>query len=100
MARLLPAARVTRAFSHIDWDKLVPAATHQPDTWAVGYAADDPRAAQELETLIRAMRYLPYRIGTLAQSAAIDVGGILWPGMYTPIEMHAVLAASHQTPDV
>ena len=65
MARLLPGVRVTRAFSHIDWDKLVPAATHQPDTWAVGYAADDPSAAQELEALIRALRYVPYRIGNL-----------------------------------
>jgi len=91
MAQLLPAVRVTRAFSHIDWDKLVPAATHQPETWAVGYAADDPHTAQELETLIRAMHYLPYLIGTLAESAAIDVGGVLWPGMYTPARMRAVL---------
>lgn len=94
MAGLLPATRVTRAFSHIDWDKLVPAATHQPDTWAVGYAADDADAATQLETLIRAMHYLPYRVGTLAQSAAIDVGGVLWPGLYTPTDMHALLTAA------
>jgi len=94
MARLLPQTHVTRAFSHIDWDKLVPAATRQPDTWAVGYAADDPQAATQLETLIRAMRYLPYRVGTLAGSAAIDVGGVLWPGMYTPTDMHAILTAA------
>lgn len=94
LAQLLPEVRVTRAFSHIDWDKLVPAATHQPDTWAVGYAADDPQAATQLETLIRAMRYLPYRVGGLAESAAVDVGGILWPGMYTPVDMHALLTAA------
>ena len=98
MARLLPGVRVTRAFSHIDWDKLVPAATHQPDTWAVGYAADDPSAARELEALIRAMRYVPYRIGNLAQSAPIDVGGVLWPGMFTPAEMHSVLTATSPAP--
>ena len=95
MSRLLPDALVTRAFSHIDWDKLVPAATHQPDTWAVGYAADDPHAATQLETLIRAMRYLPYCVGTLAGSAAVDVGGVLWPGMFTPSQMQAALAASN-----
>lgn len=97
MAQLLPQAHVTRAFSHIDWDKLVPAATNQPDTWAVGYAADDQQAATQLETLIRAMRYLPYRVGTLAGSAAIDVGGELWPGMYTPTDMHTILTAAGST---
>ncbi len=40
------------------------------------------------------MRYLPYRVGTLAGSAAIDVGGVLWPGMYTPTDMHAILTAA------
>ncbi|MDQ2738299.1 MAG: NAD(P)-binding domain-containing protein [Actinomycetota bacterium] len=94
MAQLLPQTHVTRAFSHIDWDKLVPAATHQPDTWAVGYAADDALAATQLEALIRAMRYLPYRVGTLTGSAAIDVGGVLWPGMYTPTDMRALLTAA------
>ena len=94
MAQLLPDVLVTRAFSHIDWDKLVPAATHQPDTWAAGYAADDPDAATQLETLIRAMRYLPYRIGNLAESAPIDVGGVLWPGMYTPADMRALLRST------
>jgi predicted dinucleotide-binding enzyme len=91
MARLLPGSHVTRAFSHIDWDKLVPAATEQPDTWAVGYAADDADTADQLETLIRAMRYVPYRVGRLAESHALDVGGVLWPGMYTPATMRAAL---------
>lgn len=91
MAKLLPDTVVTRAFSHIDWDKLVPAATHQPDTWAVGYAADDPHACTQVETLIRATHYVPYRVGNLAESAPIDVGGILWPGLYTPTEMDALL---------
>jgi hypothetical protein len=91
MAGLLPDTLVTRAFSHLDWDKLVPAATHQPDVWAVGSAADDDSAALQPEQLIRDMRYLPYRVGRLADSAALDVGGILWPGMFTPAAMAALL---------
>jgi len=91
MAQLLPDVLVTRAFSHIDWDKLVAAATHQPDAWAAGYAADDPQAITQLETLIRAMRYLPYRVGSLGESAAIDVGGVLWSGMFTQADMQALL---------
>lgn len=97
MAQLLPATSVTRAFSHIDWDKLVAAATHQPDTWAAGYAADDTRSSAQLEILIRAMRYIPYRVGDLADSAALDVGGVLWPGMLTPGDMHAVLTAADES---
>ena len=93
-AKLLPATIITRAFSHIDWDKLVPAATHQPDTWAVGYAADDQYASNQVETLIRATHYVPYRVGNLAQSAPIDVGGILWPGLFTPTDMHALLSSA------
>lgn len=91
MAALLPDALVTRAFSHVDWDKLVPAATHQPDVWAVAYAADHDDAATQLEQLIRDMRYVPYRVGGLADSAALDVGGVLWPGMFTPAAMAALL---------
>lgn len=39
------------------------------------------------------MRYLPYRVGGLAESAAIDVGGALWRGMFTPAEMQAMLTS-------
>ena len=91
MASLLPGSAVVRAFSHIDWDLLVTRATDEPGVWAVGYASDDDHVDRLVETLIRDMGYVPVKVGSLAESAPIDPGGVLWPRMLTPDAMRALL---------
>ncbi len=91
MANILPDTRVVRAFSHIDWDLLVPSAVNEPGKWAAGYAADDEDAAQTVESLIVDMGYVPVRVGRLAESASLDPGGVLWPSLLTPEAMRSKL---------
>ena len=100
MARRIPRSRVTRAFSHIDWDVLVPAATREPHQWAAGYAADSDRDAGELAELINRVCYVPVRVGTLAESAPLDVGGVLFARMFRPDEMYSALGrrSVHSSP--
>jgi predicted dinucleotide-binding enzyme len=90
MSRLLPRTRVVRAFSHIDWDLLVPSATNEPGRWAVAISADDDEAASVVAALVFDMGYVPVRIGTL-DAGGLDAGGVLWPGMFTPDQMRAAL---------
>jgi predicted dinucleotide-binding enzyme len=89
LARLLPRSRVVRAFSHIDWDLLVPAATEDPGGWAAGYAADEDEAAAVAEALITRMGYTPVRVGDLAHSADLDPGGRFFGRMLRPADMMA-----------
>ena len=93
LAGLLPGTAVTRAFSHITLDRIVPAALSEPGVWAAGYAADDDSASEMTARLIRDMGYVPVLVGTLAESAPLDVGGILFPCMFTPSDMKALLSS-------
>jgi predicted dinucleotide-binding enzyme len=90
MAGLLPHSWIVRAFSHVDWDLLVPSATNEPGRWAVAYSADDEQAASIAAELIFDTGYVPIRIGNL-DANELDVGGVLWPGMFTPDQMRAAL---------
>jgi 8-hydroxy-5-deazaflavin:NADPH oxidoreductase len=91
MARLIPDASVARAFSHIDQRYLVTKATTEPGKWAVSYATDDITSAVTVEDLIRAMGYVPYLIGTLAESAPLDYDGVLSHRLLTPEQMRTTL---------
>ena len=97
MASLLPGSSVVRAFSHIDWDLLVTRATDEPGVWAVGYASDGDDVDKVVEVLIRDMGYVPVKVGSLAESAPIDPGGVLWPRMLTPDAMRALLDADEDS---
>jgi predicted dinucleotide-binding enzyme len=88
LARRLPRSHVVRAFSHIDWDLLVPGATGE---WAAGYAADDRAVSATAEALIARMGYTPVRVGDLAGSAALDPGGRFFGRMLTPADMLAAV---------
>jgi predicted dinucleotide-binding enzyme len=94
-ARQLPGAHVARAFSPIDAESLVSSAVDEPGRWAVAYAADDEPAVAITERLIADSGYVPVRVGTLAESGPLDVGGTLWPYMFTPEDMRDALATDH-----
>jgi predicted dinucleotide-binding enzyme len=91
MASLVPDSTVVRAFTHIDWPYLVPKATDEPGTYAVSYATDDADADAAIRRLITDMGYVPYSLGTLAESADLDVNGALWHFLFTPAQMRATL---------
>lgn len=91
MARLLPDTNVARAFSHINQRYLVPKAIAEPGKWAVSCATDDVASAATVEDLIRAMGYVPYLLGTLADSAPLDYHGVLSDRLLTPEQMRAAL---------
>lgn len=86
-ARLLPTSHVARAFSHIDWDLLVPAATAAPHTWGAAYAADDDQTSDAVAQLILDTGYVPVRVGRLAESAILDVDGALFSRMLLAEDM-------------
>jgi 8-hydroxy-5-deazaflavin:NADPH oxidoreductase len=90
MTRLVPRTRVVRAFSHIDWDLLVPRATAEPGRWAAAYTADGEAEAEQIEPVIVGMGYTPIRVGGLDEPA-IDVGGVLWPGLLTPDQVRRTM---------
>ena len=91
LAALLPEARIVRAFSHIQDELLVSRARRQPGLWAVAVAGDDSAAVQAVEGLVRGVGYEPVCVGGLADSAVLDPGGALFPHMFTPADMRAVL---------
>jgi predicted dinucleotide-binding enzyme len=90
MSELLPDSRIVRAFSHVDWDLLVPSGLDTPGTYAAPYTVDDVDVGLAVEPLVFDMGYVPIRIGDL-DDPAIDIGGALWPGRFTVEEMRAVL---------
>jgi predicted dinucleotide-binding enzyme len=92
-ARQLPGASVARAFSHIDAKSMVSSAIDKPGRWAVAYAADDEPAVAITRRLITDTGYVPVSVGTLAESGPLDVGGTLWPYMFTPDDMRDALPA-------
>lgn len=94
MAGFLPGSSVARAFSHIDQGYLVTKAATEPGRWSVSYATDDIASAATVEDLIRDMGYVPYLIGTLAQSAPLDYDGVLSHRLLTPQEMQTALSRS------
>ena len=93
LARLLPQARVARAFTHVQDELLVSRATRQPDSWAVAVGADDPGALAMAMDLVQAARYVPIQVGNLDRSGALDPGGPLFPNMYLPGDMRALIEA-------
>jgi predicted dinucleotide-binding enzyme len=93
MSELLPGTRIVRAFSHVDWDLLVPGGMEAPGTYAAPYTADDVGAGVAIEPLVFDMGYVPIRIGDL-DDPAIDIGGSLWPGLFTVEEMRQALGGA------
>lgn len=80
-AELFPKSSVARAFSHQLAETLWLRGRREPGQWAIGYAADDDETAAITADVITQTGFVPIRVGTLAQSAAVDPGGVLFPGL-------------------
>jgi predicted dinucleotide-binding enzyme len=92
MAQRLPASFVVRCFTHIMDELLVSRGTAQSGMWAAAIAGDDSVAKQIASELVHDAGFVAVDIGTLAESEPLDPGGVLFPHMFTPADMRAVLA--------
>jgi 8-hydroxy-5-deazaflavin:NADPH oxidoreductase len=89
-ANLLPASRVARAFSHIDWN-LFDRGLADPHRWGAGYAVDDVDTELELRVIIKDMGFVPVSAGRLDESFSLDAGGALWSRLLTAEDTQAAL---------
>jgi len=80
-AELFPKSSVARAFSHQLAETLWLRGRREPGLWGIGYAADDNDTAWVTAEIITQTGFAPIRVGTLADSAPIDPGGVLFPGL-------------------
>jgi 8-hydroxy-5-deazaflavin:NADPH oxidoreductase len=90
MATLLPKSKIVRAFSHLMEELLVSRGTTQPGFFAVAIAGDDLDAKTAVSGLVQDAGFTPVDIGTLAESAPLDPGGVLFPKI-TAAEMRLML---------
>jgi 8-hydroxy-5-deazaflavin:NADPH oxidoreductase len=93
-AELFPKSSVARAFSHQLAETLWLRGRREPGRWGVGYAADDNDTAWITAEIITQTGFAPIRVGTLADSAPIDPGGVLFPGLlglFSPQGMRTTL---------
>jgi 8-hydroxy-5-deazaflavin:NADPH oxidoreductase len=93
-AELFPKSSVARAFSHQLAETLWLRGRREPGRWGIGYAADDNDTAWVTAEIITQTGFTPIRVGTLAHSAAIDPGGVLFPGLlglFSPQSMQITL---------
>lgn len=91
MASLLPNSTVIRAFSHIMDELLLSRGTRQPGLFAMAIAGDDSNAKSQVADLVRDTGFVSVDIGTLAESAPLDPGGILFPQFFTVADMKLTL---------
>lgn len=96
MANLLSQSHVVRAFTHILDELLVSRGTKQAGLFAIAIAGDDVTAKSIVASLVSDTGFVPVDIGTLAESAPLDPGGILFPQIFTPADMRLTLQKSKQ----
>jgi 8-hydroxy-5-deazaflavin:NADPH oxidoreductase len=74
----LPArARLAMAFGTMSADLLEPGANRSPEPAVLFYVADDDRAGEEVERLIRTAGFEPVKAGGIERSGRLEVGGDL-----------------------
>jgi predicted dinucleotide-binding enzyme len=85
-AKLLPGAKIVRAFNAIGFAKLAPDAAKADDKIGVPIAGDDPGAIALASGLIREIGFEPVLIGGLAMGKYL-VPGTPLAGEHTPAEL-------------
>jgi hypothetical protein len=93
-ARLLPGARVVRAFNAIGAGRLASLAHRSGDPVGVPIAGDDPGAIALAERLIREIGFEPVLIGGLAKGKYL-VPGTPLGGEHTPAELRQIAGGLH-----
>ncbi|MBI2526823.1 MAG: NADPH-dependent F420 reductase [Candidatus Rokubacteria bacterium] len=88
-ARLLPGARIVRAFNAIGSRRLAELAHRPGDPVGVPIAGDDPKAIAVAQSLIREIGFEPVLVGGLAMGKHL-VPGTPLGGEHTPAEIRRI----------
>lgn len=97
VASLLPkGARFAKAFGSVGAAQLAPNARRTPMRAVLFYAADNAKAAAEVERLIRTAGFDPVRAGGVAASERIEVGGDLNGRLVDRDEATTLVGSSEQ----
>jgi hypothetical protein len=95
VAGWLPAgARLAMAFGTLSADLLESSGNRSPESAVLFYAADDDRAGQEVERLIRTAGFEPVKAGGIEQSGRLEVGGDLHDLVMGPAEARSLIGAA------
>jgi predicted dinucleotide-binding enzyme len=87
LAGWLPAgARLAMAFGTLSADILESSSRRSPEPAVLFYVADDERAGEEVERLIRTAGFEPVKAGGIEQSGRLEVGGDLHDLVVGPAE--------------
>jgi predicted dinucleotide-binding enzyme len=84
-------ARLAMAFGSMAADLLSSSSHRSSAPSVLFYAADDPRAATEVEGLIGTAGFVPLRVGGLDQSGRLEVGGDLHDLVVGPAEAQPLI---------
>jgi predicted dinucleotide-binding enzyme len=87
-------AQLALAFGAMSGALLEAAANRSPEPAVLFYAADDERAGDAVERLIRTAGFEPVTIGGVKQSARLEVGGDLHDLVVGPKQARALLAGA------
>ena len=94
-AKLLPGARIVRAFNNLGVGAQLPTFAHRPgDPVGVPIAGDDPDAIAIAERLIREGGFEPVLVGGLAMGRYL-VPGTPLAGVHTPAEIRQIATTLH-----
>jgi 8-hydroxy-5-deazaflavin:NADPH oxidoreductase len=92
VAGWLPAgARLAMAFGSMSAGLFESSSHRSPEPAVLFYAADDDRASQEVERLIRTAGFEPMKVGGIEQSGRLEVGGDLHDRVVGPAEARSLI---------
>ena len=92
VASWLPTdTRLAMAFGSMSANLFESSSNRSPELAVLFYATDDDRAAEGVERLIRTAGFEPVRIGGLAQSSRLEVGGDLHDRVVSPQEARSLV---------
>jgi 8-hydroxy-5-deazaflavin:NADPH oxidoreductase len=95
LAGWLPAgARLAMAFGSMAADVFVSSSNRSPELAVLFYAADDDRAGEEVERLIRTAGFEPVKVGGIEQSSRLEVGGDLHDLVVGPAQARSLIEAA------
>jgi predicted dinucleotide-binding enzyme len=95
VAGWLPARTpLAMAFGTLSAGLLESASNRSPEPAVLFYATDDDRAGEEVERLIRTAGFEPARVGGVAQSSRLEVGGDLHDLVVGPAEASSLTAGA------
>jgi predicted dinucleotide-binding enzyme len=83
--------RLAMAFGSMSGDLLESSSNRSPEPAVLFYAADDDRAGQQVERLLRTAGFEPMRVGGIEQSGRLEVGGALHDLVVGPAEARSLI---------